>query len=416
MYQFVTGFFKALNNRVDWVEDPIELGRESLALLFSKYYQVRIVLSAPSLTELQFITIDALPADARTYQKNIIEYLKDNGNARLPTLSYVEGKKSGHVKYLNYMTQGYKAFAVNLKKHPDANINRDERVDVLLCRDDLYRSDYDDIVNKSVAICNGLLHQCIAGDNGIYILGAGTTTRLSNVNSFGILDFSEVGKVKTLQIKEEHIVKYMPGEALDDAIYLKVPEEYAGKAVMISIGGYLYYLGSLMSRINERLFKIETDKAAIIKRIYESKQYGFDVSSLGITQFENSNDVLLGEFTTDEFYKKLLTNSLSFFIIADVNDYVVEKVIHENPRYPGKYLTHQLPEYPIISELGLIPNFNYRYIDGVFVLHTDLLTRYNTIYTTTQWKKLKRLSFTVDAYKPRYYQNASKLIIRYSTE
>lgn len=416
MYQFVTGFYKALNNRVDWVEDPIELGRESLALLFSKYYQVRIVLSAPSLSKLQFITIDGLPTNARIYQKNIIEYLKENGDRRLPTLNYVEEKKPGHVKYLNYMTQGYKALSVNINKHHDANINRDEKIDVLLFRDDLYRSDYDDIVSKSVAICNGLLHQCVAGDKGVYLLNAGTTTRLSNVNSFGILDFSEIGEIKTIQIKEEHIIKYMPGEDLEDAIYLMVPEEYAGKAVMISIGGYLYYLGNIMTRINERLFKIETDKAIFIKRIYESKRYGFDVSSLGVMQFENSNDILLGDFTSDDFYKRLLTHPLSFFIIANVNDYVVEKIIHENPRYPGKYLTHQLPEYPVISELGLIPNFHYRYIDGVYVLHTDLLTRYNTIYTTTQWKIQKRLSFTVDTYNPRYYQNASKLIIRYSTE
>jgi len=416
MYQFVTGFFKALNNRVDWVEDPIHLGKEPLSLLFSKYYQVRIVVSAPSLTKLQFFTIDNLPSTARTYQKNIIEFLNENGSNRLPTLNYTSNKKPSHVKYLNYMTQNYKALAVNINKHPDADISRDERRDVLLYRDDLYRVDYDDIVSKSVAICNGLLHQCVAGDKGIYVLGAGTTTRLSKVNSFGILDFSELGKITTIQIKNKHIVKYMPGEDLDDSIYLQVPSEYAGKAVMVSLGGYLYYLGSVMTRVNERLFKIDTDKAAILKRLYEGKWYGFDDSSLGLTHVENYDDVFLDEVVTDDFYRKLLTHPLSFFIIADVNDYVVEKIPLENPRYPGKYLTRQLPKYPVVSELGLIPNFNYRYIDGIFTLHTDLLPRYNNVYTTTEWKSLKRLNFIVDAYRPRYYQNAWQLVIRYATE
>lgn len=416
MYQFVTGFYKTLTNKVDWVEDPIGINSVPLALLYSKYYQVRIVLTAPSIPKAQFLTINELSERARTYQGTLTDFLHDNGDNYIPTLDFIDNKKPGMVKYLNYHTQDFKAKAVNIKKNIDAKLNRDEKVDALLYKDGLYRVDYDDIVDKSVTVCNGLLHRAISSDSGIYVLGAGLTTCKSNVNSFGVLDFSEIGSIKTIPIKNENVVNYMPGSDLREAIYLKVPDQYAGKAVMVSIAGYLYYIGNVMSRINEVLFKIDTDKADFIKRLYESLKYGFDINPLGLTRFGDRPDILLQETDPDEFYRKLLTHTQSFFIIADVNDYYIEKTILENPRLPGKYVINRLPQYPVISEMGLIPNFNYRYIDGKFVLHTDLLTRDNFIYTTTTWKNFKRLGFHIDPYRPRYYQHAHELKIKYSTE
>lgn len=416
MYRFVNGFYKTLTNRVDWIEDPIGINSVPLSLLYTKYYQVRFVLNAPSFTELQFLTINELPEKARTYQGTILDFLQDNGNNHLPTINYVKEKEPGIVKYLNYHTQDFKALAVNIKVHIDANINRDQKVDVLLYKDGLYRSDYDDIVDKSITICNGLLHKAIASDNGIYVLGAGGTTCRTHVNSFGILDFSDIGKVTILPIKNENIVKYMPGLDLADAIYLKIPEEYAGKAVMVSIAGYLYYLGNVMSRVSETIFKIDTDKANIIKRLYESSKYGFDISSVGLSCINGHPDIFLQETEQDAFYYALLTHIQSFFIIADVNDYHVEKILLENPKLPGKYLISRLPKYPLISEIGLLPNYNYRYIDGKFILHTDLLLRNNYIYTTTPWKQAKRLSFHIDPYNPRYYQQAHELRLKFATE
>jgi hypothetical protein len=416
VYRFITGFYKSKTNKVDWIEDPNQLNSEPLSLLYTKYHSVRFVVAAPSVAKLQFFPIDVLPIEMRKYQGTILDFLKENKNNTLPTLTYIEGDKVGEVKYLNYITQGYKSLAINSYKHPAANINRDEKTDALLYRDDLYRSDYDDIVKYSVSVCNGLLHRATAGDDGIHILGAGTTTRLSHIHSFGILDFSEIGEVVTLPIKKENIVHYFPGEEFRDTIHFKIPNEHAGKSVMLSIGGYLYYLGNTLSRINETLFQLETDKATLLKRIYEGEKYGLDIKSLGLTKDKHDSSILLDETERDEFYINLLTHPLSFFIILDKPNYHVEKQILENPRFPGKYLYYFLPKYPIISELGLIPNFNYRYIDDVYILHSDLLTRDNYVFTTMEYKKLKRLSFHIDPYDPRYYQQAHILKIRFSND
>lgn len=245
---------------------------------------------------------------------------------------------------------------------PDIRVTKTDNTDV----------DYKALTQRALWTINGHLVRAVEGTREVYLLNAGKHFNVADNIHVGCLNFNTVSTLNTYPVTEEMI------DHVDHGTYrslrLDAPKDaqgkqisLAGKTVWMSIGGRLY-LADVVQLNGEKGVTIRTEGVDWSSRIFDSKEL-IDLEGV----IDKAREVVEADFfSTQSFFKALLTNPSSFFIVLDNPDLYVWSKPLTAYQYPFTFHTEETRRIPLMVSNGLLPKYYTRKIINRRLLDIDL--------------------------------------------
>lgn len=359
-----------------------DLSSYKVKKLLTDYYEAYLVLTHFAITgettlrikdvERMIVILDSDPT--------VLEWLTMIGNTSLPVVNGLPKVSRKSVLARDVWQAGFTATLCVSKGNPNNDATDADKDDIWLTRKD---TDYLASQPHSLTTINGLLHRLDGDMHGLYIKDGGITFRRSNQALLGMFSFESVGNITTHTITADMIYHPSPSGKLSDSSYIKLPFDASGKVVGVSIGGYLHLVSNDIQLTGDRSLKILMNRIPYFERYMVARKL-IDMSSMERFHTVNEDPVLYDTvgFNSDECIKELLTLSQSFLIEVDTPNMSVVHIKTVNTGLPGRFYHHEQPNYPLRTQLGLLPSYVKQEEDGVWVLCIDNnLAQHRTLNT-----------------------------------
>lgn len=390
MYSLLNSYVKEKGYRKPWVEKDIS--QELTDNLVLDYTDVILLLSNPVLDEPVYVSVKDIPPDSnfKISGLTLVEWLVEIDNLFLKPTDLKIPDKNNAVKWMDAFANDFNVTLAQTGKHYTVPAEKGLARDMHISREGL---DAETFFNKTLITVNGLLHRKDIETDGLRVLGAGYTLKSSNKDLVGIMDFSKVGDVKEVPIRDRNVFSMNRGEPLKEKVYLNIEldkSELKGKTVLLSIAGFLMIPDNrFLRRCGESVYELDYKNQPWLKRLFSLKEKSC-ISCLNEVLSRNfTNDTLVSvdELYSDDFIRKLLTLNNSFFIIVDTPELYIENVGVEFNGLAGSYITKDRPDLPLVTGLGFISEYHYHKEYDRYVLTTNdtLLPNYN--FETTDWRE-----------------------------
>lgn len=237
--------------------------------------------------------------------------------------------------------------------------------DIRIYKTDNSAVDYKALAERSLWVFNGHLKRAVADDTGLYLLNAGKDYRINDNCHACCINLNTMTKLKTYSFKPEDVIF----EAADTHIFvhLKTPASLLNKTVWMSIGGRLY-LNDVINMVSEKMVAIRTERVDWFTRIFDSKRF-IDLEGV----IDKDREVVGKDFfSTEKFWKALLSHPSTFLIVCD-NPHLYVSLDPVQPyKSPFTYETQETKALPLLTADGMLPKyFTYRIINRR-ILNTDL--------------------------------------------
>lgn len=248
--------------------------------------------------------------------------------------------------------------------------------DIRVVKTDHTAVDYVALSERCLWTINGHMVRAVPGNKCLYLLNAGKHFNVNDNIHVNSLNFNTVSKLKTYEIKEEDI-KFDDRES-HHFLHYKSPVSLKGKTVWMSIGGRLYLNDVIQVRGDDSL-TIRSDKVDWFSRIFDSKEL-IDLSKV----IDKDRQVVGKEFfSTETFFKALLSDVSSFLIVLDNPHLYVSVKPLVTYRYPFTYHTEETRNIPLITGGGLLPKYFTRKVINRRLLDVDIGVQRRYVNETT---------------------------------
>lgn len=316
--------------------------------LFQMFRQLYLELSNPLLTDNVYVNISDIEEQYFAFDDTLDVLFASNPTLSLPTVASIPSYTQKYARYMDAFRAGYKVDITVPGQKPGSS--QEDATELAIRRDGTSNKDIHDFCLVTV---NGFLYQTDYDDNYLYVLDGGKSLKLSRKNTCGLTSFEDIGKVSTKQITKDNISAMDATTALAHKALITVPDEFVGKALMLSIGGYLVIPSPNAFRaISDNLWILNTEQLDIVGRYFESKNY-VDLSSLNLTVFpKDPNKVSLIELISDDVMVSYLTHPQSFFISVDTDTLVYIKHFIRHSALAGIYTAYSNPTQPMFLGRG----------------------------------------------------------------
>ncbi|MBS4041674.1 MAG: hypothetical protein KGZ81_13885 [Flavobacteriales bacterium] len=250
-------------------------------------------------------------------------------------------------------------------------MDRQEHLDIASAKDiRVYKTDnsavdYTALAERCLWTFNGHLTRAVADKTGLYLLNAGKNFRINDNCHACCINLNTMTKLKTYGFKPEDVIF----ENADTHIFvhLKTPVSLLNKTVWMSIGGRLY-LNDVINMVSEKMLAIRTERVDWFTRIFDSKRF-IDLEGV----IDKDREVVGKDFfSTEKFWKALLSHPSTFLIVADNPHLYVSLDPVQAYKSPFTYETRETKALPLLTADGMLPKyFTYRIINRR-ILNTDL--------------------------------------------
>lgn len=246
-----------------------------------------------------------------------------------------------------------------------ALLNKTSARDIRVIKTDRTAVDYKALVNRSLWSINGHLVRAVEGDNSIYLINAGRHYNVNDNAHVNCLNFNTISTLKTYPVTEEAI--NFEDKGTYRFLRLKTPVSLKGKTVWMSLGGRLC-LADVIEENGEFGVTVRTEKIDWFSQIFDSK------ALIDLTSVIDSEREVVGKdfFNTAEFFKALLLDPSTFFIVLDNPHLYVSVEPIATYSYPFTYHTEELKRVPLMLGNGLLPKYNVRKIVNRRLLDIDI--------------------------------------------
>lgn len=271
--------------------------------------------------------------------------------------------------------------------------------------------DGDIVSNNVIAVINGYLHNHGRYKLGIKVRDGGKTIMNSKVNQAGLLSFSDVGGVRTIEVTPEITKRTKDDISLYQECYIDLSTDLTDKTVMFSIAGTLVSSQDVIQVINPKSggVIINLSRISFIDRVQHAiKTLGSDELevNLGTGRIQSLD---LEYVTSDAFVNLVLRMSQTFAIIVDQPIVTIKKEPLTYLGVYGKYSSYKYEYDPIVDELGRIVPFFHGGVSSYPTLHDKhlILTPYEfversfNIRDTTGWRHGESSYFETTPYVSR---------------
>lgn len=370
MYQLKGGLVKAKTLGASYeVKDVANVKVKELLNNYAEAYLTLSHYAIPNDVTLLLRNAESLILGLLT-DPTVTEWLVSLGNTALPTTNGAPVLTEKFVKSRDVWQAGFSATLCVPIGSPLNDMPDSEKTDIWLTRAD---TDYMDVQAHCLATVNGLIHRFDADSNGCYIKDGGITFMKSKCAHMGLISFGDIGKIKTYSIDPESIYHLSDSGKLSNSCYIKLPFNATNKVVGLVIGGYLHLLTRDLRVLGENSIKVYMGRLPLLERYMEAK-YKIDMSSMERFFVVDEENKLLYDnegFYSDECMKELLTLSQSFLIEIDTDNLSVDYLKTTNTFLPGRFYWHEKPQWPLRTQLGLLPSYISYDENGTWVIAID---------------------------------------------
>jgi len=391
-YTFVKSLVATKTNPARYIEH--DMSTMDLNDFHRDYFNAHIELLHIPTGETRYVYYDTIRTligvDSRPRSLN--DWLGSIGNQTLPTTTAKPNLEPMLAKYNEVFRAGYSVTPTDINRHPDSNIPKADRRDLLLRKPGV---DYMSNAPYLLASVNGMIHRVIGSTYGFYIPNGWQSATIANHNRAGLISFRELGPLTTIKITPNMVYKTRPDQEYRNFAYVRLPESVEGKTVLLVLGGYLHALDGLYSLINERTLKIDFNNLLFPDRIYDSINR-IDLSSLELDgKPNNDKHYAIKDLYADEKLLAYLTLPQSFIVIVNSPNVYVQKHAVGLTRLPGRFVVRQpLKPFPLFSALGRCYDYLSFPKDERIVLACDENRKIRYNFATGTWKREASLDNT----------------------
>jgi hypothetical protein len=370
------GVKKGVNQR--W--QTIDITSITIANLYDIYRRVFLTLQTGTPAVTVYLDMDAVRSEYSTYDDTITQWLIDLMDASLPTSSTVPPIQTRTARFMDAFRAGYSIKPYN-SIYGD-NVSESDKLDALLTRSSPV-SNYPVFHSTTLVSVNGFYHRTDTnGTNGIVVYKAAESAKKSNQNQMGLLTFEGMCSLEIVPFTQSMIYKQQENVPLSEAAYINTGLDLTNKNVLFIIGGYMHFVGDLVTQVGINTFKIDFSNYPIFDRFYEMKAH-LNVSSFDLSSTEvNPNQISVEELQTDENIKALILMNQSFMVVLNTGHLYTDKNYVRATGYPGSYIAYTTPNKTLVTGLGRHNEYWYRQEDDQYILTVYDNAVSNRIYNT----------------------------------
>lgn len=368
------GVRKGLNKR--WT--IVDLTLLTMRQLYDNFRIVQIELTLPNSANVVYLNLQDVAAAYATYDGKFSDVLTSLGNASLPTTTsgYVLNKRKA--MYRDAFRAGYTVTPVNNVNVIDASVEQASLPNVRLTRSD-QTVDYRFAFNHCLVNVNGYFHRTDTdGINGLMVVDAMKSLRISKQNQIGILSFMQMCDIQIVPITPVMLNTDTLGHPL-----LNLSMDLTNKTIMLIFGGYPVFLdGNVLKQVGNSLFSLDMTQLGLIDRLYESLNY-IDLSSLGLnTSPYNSSEVAIADLTSTDVVKAWFALSQTFAVVLNAPEIYTQRQAIARIGVPNAYIAYSQPNDLLQLELGRTPSYWSVYEDKQWRLNIYNNVIGNELYYT----------------------------------
>lgn len=399
----------------NWI-DLDDAGNQPLFTLFLRYENVLLQLSNPSSLEQGWASINDFPVPLRTSGVKLNDYLAVAANNTIKLYSETPVKANNteepnYVRSLFANDYGFKQKLINRNMHPDSDLAPDQQLDLLISHEEI--EDYQSIVGNALFTVNGLLHRAEAIEQGIMIYEGARTMIKANDNRVGILDFKALGGVTTYPFKDEYLIVH-PDKDISKTAYFEFPFSLDGKSVLLSMGGFLYFIDPVVDFVGGNKIKVNFRFIDLISQYYANVDMIYRDDKFPITKFPLVDDLVkTSEFYTEAYIRATMHLSQSFFIVVNTPRITVARTLLDKCFDAGNYRTvgKNYPDLPIRIGHGYLPEFNVLERERFYVMSCPHYLTHNSMRHTVPSSDLRYTRNLDYGYHPTDHAEAAQLLI-----
>lgn len=398
----------------DWVD--LDAGNQPLFSLFLRYNNVLLEISNDSSLEQGWASINDFPISIRTSGVKLNDYLSQAADRTIKLYSETPLKandsgKPNYVRSLFANDYGFTQKLINRNMHPDSDLAPDQQIDLMLKHSEI--EDYESIVDNALFTVNGLVHRAEAIEEGIMVYEGGRSIVKVNDNRVGILDFKALGGITTYPFKDEYLIVH-PDKDVSKTAYFDFPFSLEGKSVLLSMGGFLYFIDPVVDYVGGSKIKVNFRFIDLISQYFANVDKVFRPDDFPLTKSLMVEDrVEISEFYTEAYIRATMHLSQSFFIVVNTPRMTVARTRLDKCFDAGNYRTvgKNYPDLPVRIGHGFLPEFNVLERDKFYVVSCPHYLTKNSIRHTTAESDLRYTRDIQYGYHPTDHAEATQLLI-----
>ena len=343
----------ALSRSVGSQWEHFDLSDIVLYEIYSKYIRCYVVVTN-SFTGLdQVVDMEYYRIAKNGSTETVKEWLVAMANKPLQTVKELPDASLASARYANAIMHGYDIQLAKAGFPYPEQMPVTELTDLVVTRPS-YKTDVNLLKTHCLMSVNGFFHRTDAAQDKAYVLDGGRTAAKMRCSHTGILSFLDIGAIKQIRIKPEHIRPLTEETPLANSLILTVPEDMTDKSLMLVLGGYIVRPeDNVLYPFSPNEWVLNIKGLPYFERIMESEPL-LDLSSLKIEHLDNNIDdaYVKDQLLQDDTILAYLGLSQSFFVIVDTPELFYNKINVRVSDLPGLITSYQDPTFPLIMGYG----------------------------------------------------------------
>lgn len=385
MYIYINAMAATLEEPNDYI--PVALADVPFYIINQTYADVVFTITNTFFQDNHEVALywEDIPQQVKSLTTTITQWFTSIGNAALTTRDIPDFDPTGYLYSYAPWASDMLIDITNLNFHPDADLTRDEKEDIIIRHVD-NDLDYAHIAATRIASVNGVLYPLQASPYGVYIKGAGKDAAVYNDNGIRLYAFDQMADITIYPLRDATVFNPIPANSMTQTTYLNFggDVDLSSRTLLLVFGGRIHLLDDILKLFNSHSVYIDTSKIDLASLYYELEKR-IDVSGLPVVKTDKDG-LQVASLLSDEFIAAILNMEQSFIIALDNGEYHVEDIFLEPKGIPGRYYIGTLYEGLLLGQNGFVLEYNRTYEDKMWVLSTTDYLNDIALRNTTDWQ------------------------------
>lgn len=300
--------------------------------------------------------------------QSVDDWLASLGNSSLPTEIPAKNPTVGYVRYKDARGAGCHLQRVYRHSHPESEYPLDDKRNLLIQSPDT-EDNYVEFFENHLVTLGGYIHQSEHTAHGVLVPHAVEMLDKSNLDTVGLIDFSQIGGVVQRPLTGEDIKQDGNGNPLGRRFAIDFEDSVVDKTVALVIMGRLILDPNLIHPFNDNRILVDVENLDL-ESLYQQVQEDIDLSSLPISPIRGQSDiVLIDELRSDETIRAIMSLPTSMALVLDTPKLTETFLPVANGDVAGRAFSDQPVTEPLIGSQGLYVDYWIQNDWGKYVLN-----------------------------------------------
>ena len=322
--------------------------------VLTEFKNIFLTVTHPAAADPLYVDLNELRVEVSSFPGTVSEWLVAVSGRTLPTVDSLPNGQIRYAKYANAIQANYRfSFALAGFNYPDSASSA-SFPDLKMTRP-VISTPMRKMDTHCLVTVNGYIHETTSNDTETFIMNGGTSARMTADTHVGIWSFLDIAALTKVRINPSRIYPFEPNGTMYEKLRFTIDEDLTGKSVILVLGGYASFPNkSFFYQVGEKSFAVDLKLMDYENRVIHSRNQ-IDLSSLELNEIDNApHHIDLAQLRSDDVIKKYFDISQSFLVIVDTPQLFINKIPLIRAAFPGQYLYHENPVYPLEGTFGKI--------------------------------------------------------------